>query len=155
MKPILVPILLLGITLAAREPGAAKGLAPAPQSAAALFSAPVAGARVSLADAQRMIQDRENRLNPSNRRRDFAKDPGSLQGWTFSRKSILAMLAAMKDQSDDAPIYIVMGHTEDLDAGGNPIPGSWHETLILCESRPFSLLASPADYLLQHPVLWP
>ena len=156
MKPILLPILLSGLALAARQPGAAKRVFFEPaQATESLTAAPAGGARVTQAEAERMIQDRENRLNPTMRRRDFAKEPGSVQGWAFSRKAIIAMLDAMKDKSDGAPIYIVMGHAEDTDAAGTPIPGSWHETLILCESRPFSLLASPSDYILQHPVPWP
>lgn len=158
MKSILVPFLLLGVSLSAREPGAAqwpmRDTPPAP-GAESLFATQPGGARITLAEAERMIQNRENRLNPSQRRREFAREPSSLQGWAFSRKSIVALLNAMKDKSDNAPIFIVMGHAEDEDAAGTPIPGSWHETLILCETRPFSKLASPSDYLLQHPVLWP
>lgn len=155
MNSSLVSLLLLGLSLSAGAPAPARAPFPAPQSAFTADPAPAGGARISLADGQRMIQNRENHLNPSSLRRDFAREPAAVHGWSFSRKALLAMLDAMKDKSESAQIHFVLGHTEDTDAAGNTLPGTWHETLILFENRPFTLAASDYDYILQHPVLWP
>ncbi|MBI4911919.1 MAG: hypothetical protein HY823_04205 [Acidobacteria bacterium] len=159
MHRILLSALVLGSPLIAREPGPLRQ--PAVHSSPiSVAAAPVAGARVSRADAERMIQNRENRLTPSAQQRNFVKDPAGVHGWAFSRRALLEMLGAMKDQSDDALVYVVLGDAENTDAAGIPIPGTWHETLILCEVRPFTMpmgifLAEGDPYFLQHPVLWP
>lgn len=123
------------------------------------------GARMTRAEVELMIQDREDRLMPSALRRDFRVRPEAVTGWVFRRRALLDLLYSMKDQSDDAPVFMVLGHTPNLDAAGKPIPGTWHETLILCETRPFYWPAGAAflsqsattddSYYLQHPNPFP
>jgi hypothetical protein len=158
MKSILIiPMLMAGLALSAWEPGTTSSgpleLMQAPVVDPVI--SPNAGLRVSTADAHQMIQAREDRLNPTAKRRDLATNPGAVQGWYVNRKALQALLDVMKNKTGNAPIFIVLGQTQDLDLLGNPIIGSWHETLILSESMPFSLSESPDDFVLQHTGTWP
>ncbi len=164
MKNFAFPLLLCGSALLARDPGPARTL-PAPVLQAEPAPVKGGGMRMTRAEVEQMIQDREDRLAPTAQRRDFRVHPEAVSGWAFRRRALLDLLYSMKDQSDDAPVYFVLGHAPNLDDTGKPIAGTWHETLILCESRPFyqpghgapTIQAATADdsYYLQHPVLWP
>jgi hypothetical protein len=152
MKIMIFPILICTLAAFAQEPGSV--LASTSLAATVVTGG---GARITKADGERMIQERENHLTPTLKRVDFSLNPGAVQGWAFSRKALQTLLDSMKDKSDGAPVFVTLGHTENLDAKGASIAGTWHETVILSETQPFSFLGlSPGDeYFLQHPVIWP